>query len=804
MIVRKKDYARHLFGASRARHVGSVIVAVLFSALTSNAVLAQTLERVSVDSSGLAGNSENTRPAISADGRFVAFSSTANNLVSGDTNLVRDIFVHDRTTNVTVRVSISSAGVQANAKSGRPAISGDGRYVAFYSDASNLIDIDGNTARDIFVHDRDPDGNGSFDEGNGVTILASIATNMFRGNASSTRPAISADGKFVVFRTSASTLVPGDTNGLDDILVRDLTANTTVRLNVDDAGAQATGGESDRPSISADGRFVAFYSDAFNLVTGDEQAFNPTTCPTCTGVRDIFVRDRDPDTNGVFDEGNGVTIRVSVTSAGDAGNGTSTRSAISSNGQFVAYKSTATNLVTGDSNGADDVFVHDLQTAVTTRVSVASDSSQANGESSVPVISGDGRYVAFRSLATNLVAGVGNGFEQVYMVDRQTLAVTAVSVGANGLAGNNASSRPSISADAKFVAFYSDASSLITNDTNLARDVLVRNLDVDNDTILEGVDNCPALANTDQVDLDSDGLGDVCDDDRDGDGFPNAVDGCPEDANKSTPQDCGCGVAEVDTDGDGTSDCKDLCPNDANKIAPGVCGCSTPDIDQGGGNVTCADTCPNDPTKLAPGVCGCGVADVDTDGDGSVNCNDSCPNDPAKITPGVCGCGSTDIDDGNGNVVCVDDCPDDPAKTSPGACGCGNLDTDTDGDSLADCIDNCVQVVNSTQTDTDGDGLGDVCDNCPALANVDQSDDDNNGVGNACEVVDSGNVNDGVDEPGAPIPNTDGQSQPLCGAFGMVGLLTMFFGLTAMRRRKRFNHAAITHETSYENNTRSL
>lgn len=739
----------HILNRLRHRTARGCLVAWMLTAALAGPLSGQVLERVSVDSIGLEGNGKSTRPAVSGDGRHIAFASDADNLVAGDTNLVRDIFVYDREVGTIVRVSVGLGGVQGDQKSDRPSISSDGRFVAFYSDATNMIDIDGNLARDIFVHDRDPDENGIFDESNGVTILASIGTNGFRGDGASTRPAISADGRYVTFRTSATTLVLPDTNGATDILVRDLVAGTTTRVNVSSTGVVALNEDSDRPVISADGRFVAFQSKADNLVDDDKPTFDSVNCNTnaCTGVRDIFVRDRDPDGNGVFDEGNGITSRVSLSSSGVAADRSCSRPSISADGRYVAFKSPATNLVAGDNNDVDDVFVHDRQTGETIRISVSMDDGDTDGNSSVPAISADGRHIAFRSLATNIVPGFGNGFEQVYVVTRETLAVAAISADALGLPGNDNSSRPALAADARFVVFHSNASSLVAGDANRFRDIFVRDLDADNDAILEGTDNCPLQTNSDQDDLDGDGQGDACDGDRDGDGFANQVDACPDDSTKSDPQHCGCAVPENDSDGDGVPDCVDQCPLDPIKETPGVCGCGLLDIVADNGDIACGDDCPNDPHKAVPGVCGCGVPDVDTDGDGAMNCVDLCPNDPAKVEPGACDCGAPDVD--------------------------------SDGDGLLDCLDNCAQAANPDQEDTDGDGIGDVCDNCPDVSNDTQGDEDGDGIGDAC-------TDGGDDSVGAPVPDGGVQRPSPCGVFGMLGLPFTFLGLTVMRQRRRW------------------
>jgi len=238
--------------------------------------------------------------------------------------------------------------------------------------------------------------------------------------------------------------------------------------------------------------------------------------------------------------------------------------------------------------------------------------------------------------------------------------------------------------------------------------------------------------------------------DADGDGTPDALDGCPIDPNKVAPGACGCGVADTDSDGDGTPDCNDGCPNDAGKLAPGACGCGVADMDSDGdGTPDCNDGCPNDAGKLAPGACGCGVADTDSDGDGTPDCDDGCPNDPGKLAPGACGCGIADSDsDQDGTPDCYDACPFDANKLAPGACGCGVADTDSDGDGTPDCDDGCPNDAGriapgpcgcggGPETDSDNDGTPDCADGCPTdpfkvlpgICGCGQADVDTNGDG---------------------------------------------------------------------------
>ena len=230
----------------------------------------QGTERVSVDSAGNQGNGASAFPSISPDGRFVAFRSDASNLVPGDTNGIGDVFVHDRQTGATQRVSVSSSGTQAaGLNSAGASISADGRLVAFASGASNLVSGDSNNARDIFVHDRQT----------GATTRVSVSSSGVQANANSFFPSLSADGRLVSFYGSSNNLVPGDTNGKSDVFLHDRQTGTTLLVSVDSAGNQGNQSSSGASSISADGRSVAFSSQASNLVSDDTN-----------GTTDLFVR----------------------------------------------------------------------------------------------------------------------------------------------------------------------------------------------------------------------------------------------------------------------------------------------------------------------------------------------------------------------------------------------------------------------------------------------------------------------------------------------------------------------------------
>jgi uncharacterized repeat protein (TIGR01451 family) len=408
---------------------------VLATGLALPTLLVQGAETtlVSVDSfTGEEGNNWSFNPKISADGRFVAFDSGAF-LVPGD-NYTQDVFVHDRVTHLTTRVSVNSIGEGGNYGSVLPAISADGRFVAFQSAADNLVAGDTNGKLDVFVHDR----------GTHQTTRVSEDSAGAQGNGHSGGPSISADGRFVAFESLASNLVAGDTNGEVDIFVHDRVTRQTTRVSLSSTGTEGSNGYygSRSPAISADGRCVAFQSDASNLVADDTN-----------GVPDIFVRDRST----------GQTTRVSVDSAGAQSNQYSYSPAISANGRYVAFVSSS------------HIFVHDWGTHQTTRVSVDSAGNPGNGPSYwAPSISADGRFVAFDSAADNLVAGDTNERPDVFVHDRGTHRTTRVSMDSAGAQSNGWSYNPAISADGRWVAFQSDASNLVAGDTNGKLDVFVR------------------------------------------------------------------------------------------------------------------------------------------------------------------------------------------------------------------------------------------------------------------------------------------------------------------------------------------
>jgi hypothetical protein len=433
-----------------------------FLAVASSASAQQyPITRVSVDSSGVPGNGPSavnfeTSPC-SQDGRYVAFDSAASNLVPDDTNGFDDIFVHDRWTGATVRVSVDSNGVQGDADCEDVAISGDGRFVAFRSWSTNLVPNDTNSRSDVFVHDRDPDGNGVFDEGNGTTTRVSVSSAGVQATGQSREPALSDDGNLVVFTSSAGNLVSGDTNNSTDVFLHDMTTGETIRVSVSSSGKQGNI-QSSLGSLSGDGTLVAFESSASNLVSGDNN-----------NVSDVFVRDWV----------NGVTTRVSVSTSGTEGNGRSYGPpSLTTDGSLVTFHSEAKNLVSNDTNFVTDIFVRDRNAGTTTRESVDSSGGQANDYNNYPVFSGDGRYIVWESAATNLVPGDDNATRDVFLRDRTAGTTTVMSRNGVGVFGEFLSQKASINSDGTFVSFRSDASNLIADDTNAAADVFVYDLSV--------------------------------------------------------------------------------------------------------------------------------------------------------------------------------------------------------------------------------------------------------------------------------------------------------------------------------------
>jgi RHS repeat-associated protein len=403
--------------------------------------------RVSVKSSGAqsTGNLGNV-PVISADGRWVAFFSTGD--LVADPTTGGDVYLHDRVTHTTTLVPRGLGGVAPNGQSFYPSISGDGRFIAFNSHASNLVANDTNGQSDVFV----------FDRLSGTIELVSVSSSGQHADRGGTAlsGAISSDGRFVTFASAATNLVPGDTNGFADVFVHDRVTGETTRVSVGTDGSQGNDNSSDA-YISGDGQIVAFRSETTNF---------PSTPPISAGhISQVWARDRSA----------GTTTLVSVTSSGVAvpfwGSGLQ---AISANGRFIAFDTRAKTTSDDDPFAGNDLFVRDRVAGTTILASVSSVPS--SWDTIGGSLSADGRYVAWATPDPSVVLGDANRTTDVFVRDLVLGTNIIVSLNTAGAQANGASAFPNLSGDGKFIVFYSGASNLVSGDTNHITDAFVREL----------------------------------------------------------------------------------------------------------------------------------------------------------------------------------------------------------------------------------------------------------------------------------------------------------------------------------------
>lgn len=425
-----------------------------------------TTTRVSVTAAGTQATGGSYGAAMSGDGTLVAFSSVASNLVAGDTNNVSDVFVRDLAAGTTTRVSLTALGGQASAASGvgtfaygaSLAMTPDGHFLVFRSDANNLVAGDTNNQSDLFVRDLVA----------GSNERVNVATSGAQGNAAAYGPVISGDGRYVAFTSLASSLTTGDTNGKEDVFVRDRTMTQTVRVSVATDGSPANAASGLNPqegvgvAMDASGARVAFVSKASNLLASDG---NGT-------IADVFVTD--------WSAAAPIALASKANQDGQ-GNGISAAIAASADVAVIAFASLASNLVANDGNGSEsDVFVRQRATRNTRLVSVADDGTPANAASGLVfskndlAMTPDGRHVVFASLATNLTSNETGGWTQIYVRDLEAGTTTLVSTGTGGAGGAGDSISPVISDDGRYVAFASLAADLIPSDGNGTCDVFVR------------------------------------------------------------------------------------------------------------------------------------------------------------------------------------------------------------------------------------------------------------------------------------------------------------------------------------------
>ncbi|MET9294717.1 hypothetical protein [Streptomyces sp. NPDC003077] len=402
-------------------------------------------ERVSVAADGTQGNGFSASPSISANGRYVAFSSQADNLVPGDTNGAEDVFVKDLVTGAVDRVSVTTDGIEGTGRSSAPMISGDGRYVAFRSDAANLVPGDTNDEADVFVHDRRTGRTESPTAGTGTSPYGYGVQSFV----------LSANGRTLAFGSGRSDLVPGDTNGADDIFAWDLRTRKLRRASVAGDGTQADA-ISRFPTLSADGRTVGFTSEASNLTDGRAGFRPPPLYP-------MYVHDLD-------------TGRTSVASRGSTGEvvGVTPETHLSPDGRYAIFDTPADDVVPGDTNNTYDIFVRDLKTGTVRLASRAHDGAQGNGWAADGRLSANNRYLFFNSVATNLVPGDTNGRDDGFVRDLKTGAVQRINLAHDG--GQSTSWVNDVVPDAsgRLAAFDSRDEGLVPGDTNATGDVFVR------------------------------------------------------------------------------------------------------------------------------------------------------------------------------------------------------------------------------------------------------------------------------------------------------------------------------------------
>lgn len=439
-------------------------------------------ERVSVDTQGNQANGPSSHPSVSASGRFIAFESMASNLVPGDANRVSDIFLRDTCRKAapecipsTVRISLANDASEANGASFGPSISGDGRYVVFTSLADNLVGKDKNSSADIFLRDTCI---GAAGECRPSTTLLSVDNSSVQANSSSDFGKISGSGRFVAFVSAADNLIVGDTNRSEDIFVRDTCAEvaepcfpSTTRVSVSTDGLQADGA-STMAALSADGRFVAFVSNASNVVPALK----------AEGSR-VFLRDTCA---GASEHCTPSTIGVSVADASAPDDGLSLHPAISPDGRFVAFLSTSSNLGATGGGLAHQIILRDTCMGATkpcqpstVHISDSAESSESRPRGSAPAISMQGRFVAFVSAASHLVPDDANRRADAFVYDTCltsnacTKATWRLSQGRFGAEADADTLSLALTPDGRVLAFTTAASNLVPDDTNNAEDIFV-------------------------------------------------------------------------------------------------------------------------------------------------------------------------------------------------------------------------------------------------------------------------------------------------------------------------------------------
>jgi len=429
----------------------------------------QTTYKASLGPGGMQSDDVSTYSAVSDDGNVIAIQSYANTFASGDTKGTFDIFVRDVAADTLECLSLSTSGVPGTGSSVDPHVSADGRYVAFVSDAPSLVPNDTNGTYDVFWFDRQT----------ATLRRVSVDSSGGEGIYGGYEARLSKDGQLVMFSSYSDTLVANDTNGTIDVFLHDVATGTTERISTGTTGNEGSDA-SFSGGLSFDHRYAVFASYANDL---DPLDANPGG--------DVFVKDRQT----------GTLTLVSLDSSGAAANDSSFYSTISGDGQVVAFVSYATNLVAGDTNGQNDVFVRDLPTGVTTRASVSDDGTKSGYDCYYPILSEDGRYVAFPSGA-DLIPGTRRFRKTVFVRDLLLGFMTSPAVDANGEFTAGESDRIAMSSDGRFTSFSCDRDDLVAGDTNRLMDVFVHDMPLtaasstNFGTGLAGTNGIPSLTST--------------------------------------------------------------------------------------------------------------------------------------------------------------------------------------------------------------------------------------------------------------------------------------------------------------------
>lgn len=490
-------------------------------------------------------------------------------------------------------------------------------------------------------------------------LRASNDINKLNANGSSLNPKLNNSGRYLVFDSTATDLVADDTNGYRDIFIVDRNSYSTALISLDKDGELAND-DSLQPSITSDGRYVLYHSKATDLVDDFDSS---------ASVINIFLYDRSSKT----------TTQITLDTDGNAPNGDSTNGSISSDGKYIVFQSAASDLVAEDTNSATDIFLYKVSDKTITRISLDSDGNNADDDSSYPCISSDGAYVAYQSLASDIFSGDTNEKSDVFLYDTSAKTTTRISNDAQGNNADGDSLRPAISADGKKIVFDSDATDLVSGDTNNNRDVFLYSVaDATNTRISLDINKNNSDGHSISATISADGkLVAFMSDATDlvsGDDNNTATDGNYDlflydsgdesiirvsETHDGSNSDGSCSSATIDEDGTTVafaSNATNLVPNDDNELSDiFVYDADCPSDSDSDSTSNCTDACPYDADKTELGLCGCGTADTDSDADATPDCSDNCPNDANKIIEGTCGCGVADSDlNGNGEADCND------------------------------------------------------------------------------------------------------------------------------------------------------